>query len=643
MAMTWEHRGDANAALLLEAAWTGLRFDLSVAAKVLGPFVLWIILRPVRPKLEDRVFKLLYGLAVFLCAFALAAEVEFYNEFQMRLGPLAVEYFSSDASNNQTVASMVWHGYPVLRWLLACAAVTVAFVWLSTRILRVRGVDRTLWARFLTIVPWAIAAVVLHRGGLQASVLRWGDSVFSQNQYANHMAQNGVFAMLDTLRHLDAGRDESKAWQNSISEDESVRILRKATLLPGETLLDEANYPLLRRSPPTASLPLLKRPKHVVVVVMESFTARFCGAIGADFGATPNFDRLASEGILFTNMLSAGTHTAQGIFTILDSYPNVPVYETVMRHPLGMQPFGSLPALLRDRGFQTLFLYNGLFSWDNKEGFFRNHGMERFIGRDEFVNPTFMDPSWGVSDRDVFDRALIEFAEMSKSEKPFLGVILTLSNHAPFYLPVVEGLAPIAGGGDQNKRLNGIHYADWALGKFMDEAKRQSWFSDTLFVFVGDHGFGVPPVLTEVNLLHMHVPLLFYGPGIFGPLHERRDVTAGHLDILPTILGLLGGETIHQSFGRNLFALPEGDPGHAFLKQCGDANVGWIEGREIVTTALQRPARLYEYSLGFPPTCSADLSAERPARAEELLARLRSIVRVGIVTVERRKAMRSER
>ncbi|MFO0981112.1 MAG: LTA synthase family protein [Planctomycetota bacterium] len=633
---SWSLRGDATLPLILEALLVGTRFDLSMAAKIAAPMALWWAWRPTFTTLERRIACGLIGLVALGCIFSLTVEVEFYKEFQMRLGPLAFEYFGKP-EHNRIVLGMIWDGYPVVRWLAVCFIVWAAFVWVARRLLDLRHGEPLRWraSAAATIVISAIA-IVLHRGGFQSSVLRWGDAYFSQSTYANHMAENGVFALMDTLRDLaQSDRTHSRSWLPG-SREPAIAAVRSAILLPGEQLVAADRYPLLRRSPPSAIAK--RRPRNVVVVIMESFTARFCGAVGARFGATPCFDALAQGGVLFDRAFSVGTHTAQGVYAVLCSYPNLPGCEALMKHTLGNQPFRSLPAILGEQGYQTLFLYNGLASWDNKEGFFRSHGMQRFVELRDFSNPIFLDPDWGVSDQDVFRRANQEFTALAATAQPFLGVILTLSNHAPFNLPQVPGLAPITTGGEQNTRLNGVHYADWALGQFMEEARAQPWFGDTLFAFVGDHGFGIPPELTEANLLHMHVPLLFYGPEILAAHGEVRHVVASQLDILPTLLGVVGRDVVHQSFGRDLFALPADDPGHAFVKRAGDPNVGWIAGNEILITSLTRPASFYTFDLSFPPSAAPITAPETIGRRQQREQLLRAFVWTGLNTLEQHLA-----
>lgn len=633
---TWSHHGDATVSLVGQSFLRGLRFDLSIAAWLILPFALWRIWRESPVRWERRLVFGFFGLMSLVGIFALIAEVEFYKEFQMRLGPLAYEYFSTKAEHNAIVIGMVWHGYPVVRWTLVCLVLWAVFVWVLKRQFEPRAVNAGLAGRTLATLIFAAMAVICIRGGFQRTPLRWGNAYFSENTYANQMTGNGLWSLMDALRSSSSGQKLARQWKRRMPLDEAIQRARQIVLLPEEKLVEPEKYPLLRVSPPNNAV--VKRPRNVVLVMMESFTARFNGSVGAPFGATPNFDALAREGILFDRAFSISTHTAQGVFATLCSFPNLPDYDRPAKGSVGEQPFRTLPQILKENGFETLFLYNGLFSWDNKEGFYRHQGVQRFIGRHDFKNPTFVEQDWGPCDFDVFNRAIEEFSDLAAKRKKFLGIILTLSNHAPFDLPKVEGLEPITSGGEQNKRINGVHYADWALGQFMSSARKQEWFDDTLFVFVGDHGFAIPPSLTEVDLLHMHVPLLFYAPALFGGKHEVRHQTAGQMDILPSILGLTGLNAPHQAFGRDLFRLNADDPGYAYVKRVGEPLPGWIEGNEILVGSIGSQARHYRLELGFPPSASEDLSLNEPERTAQLSRNQDAFIVTGLNTLERRLA-----
>jgi hypothetical protein len=125
---TWSHHGDATMPLIWQGLLRGARFDVSIATWLTLPFALWRVWRGSPARWERRIMFGVFAAMSLAGVFALIAEVEFYKEFQMRLGPLAYEYFSTKAEHNAIVVGMVWHGYPVVRWTLACLAVWVLFL-----------------------------------------------------------------------------------------------------------------------------------------------------------------------------------------------------------------------------------------------------------------------------------------------------------------------------------------------------------------------------------------------------------------------------------------------------------------------------------------------------------------------------------
>lgn len=235
------------------------------------------------------------------------------------------------------------------------------------------------------------------------------------------------------------------------------------------------------------------------------------------------------------------THTHQGMFATMACFPNLPSFEYLMRMPEGSHQFSGLPQQLSARGYDDLYVYNGNFQWDNQSGFFSNQGMRNFIGREDFVDPVFIDPTWGVSDQDMFDRAAVELAKKDPS-KPFYALLQSLSNHTPYALPEQLPVAPVTDRGSNNQHLTAMRYSDWALGQFFEKAKKSPYYKDTLFVIVGDHGFGSPEQLTEMDLFRFNVPLLLIGPGVREKFGERRDTVGTQIDVVPTIMGRLGGQ-----------------------------------------------------------------------------------------------------
>ena len=265
----------------------------------------------------------------------------------------------------------------------------------------------------------------------------------------------------------------------------------------------------------------------------------------------------AGEGLLFERFFANGTHTHQGMFASMACF-NLPGFEYLMQSPEGGNRFSGLPQLLSVRAFNDVYVYNGDFAWDNRAGFFGNQGHDPFRRAQRLRRPGSGRPDLGRLRPDMFDRAVQELGALAPGE-PFYALLQTLSNHTPYALPDPLPVPAVTGHGSQDAHLTAMRYSDWALGRFFEQAKRQPRYKDTLFVVVGDHGFGAPEQLTEMDLFRFHVPLLLIAPGVTEQFGSRREVVGTQVDVVPTIMGRLGGEVRHQCWGRDLLALDERD------------------------------------------------------------------------------------
>ncbi|MBU2623777.1 MAG: LTA synthase family protein, partial [Proteobacteria bacterium] len=273
-------------------------------------------------------------------------------------------------------------------------------------------------------------------------------------------------------------------------------------------------------------------------------------------------------------------------------------YEYLMNQPEGAYRFSGLPKVLSERDYDNVFVYNGDFNWDNQIGFFREQGVTRFIGRNDFVNPRLYDPTWGVTDEDMFDRAFDEIVKLEKSDRPYYAILQTLSNHVPYSLPDPMPVEKVMVNGKEKGHLTAMRYADYALGQFFKKVKDRGGFDDTLFVITGDHGFGGGVQITDMDLFRFHVPLLFIGKDIQARFGKINTTVGSQVDIVPTVMGMLGGNYVHHCWGRDLLALPKGDPGRAVIKPSGNEQmVAFIEGETILIKAPETEPKLFRYRI----------------------------------------------
>ena len=193
---------------------------------------------------------------------------------------------------------------------------------------------------------------------------------------------------------------------------------------------------------------------------------------------------------------------------------------------------------------------------------------------------------WGISDMNLFKEAN---RVLTEQQQPFFSIIQTADNHRPFVIPE-EDMAAIDHrlidekllkkyGFDSQKEYEAFLYFDYCLKKFMENAKKQSWYKNTLFVFVGDHGVKgnasafYPDAWTNERLSDEHVPLLFYAPAMIKP--EKRTETVSQVDVLPTIAGLLQQPFTNTTIGRDL--LRKGNAkDFAFIIHHDEAKIGLV-------------------------------------------------------------------
>lgn len=627
LAYNHEMIGSSSTADLFEAFANGLRFDLRLIVYVSIPLVLSLLI----PWLMNQ-RRLLVAWMTFTAAISLLlgiVELDFYREFHQRLNSLVFQYLNEDPA---TVLRMLWHGFPVVTllsaWLTCSLVMYFLFSWAEqkTRIYRTAHTGYSALTQGLAFSICLVICVLAARGTLrQGAPLRWGDAYTTHSMFANHLGLNPVLSLYNAAKTtFSAHRDN--IWKATLPVSEAQDITRDLVLTAHDQLIDADSAAIRRINSPIAETQLQVR--NVVVILMESFAGRYVGALGSKDQITPEFDKLSQEGLLFTRFFANGTHTHQGMFASMACFPNLPAFEYLMQSPEGGNQFSGLPQLLSARDFQDAYVYNGDFAWDNQQGFFSNQGMTHFVGRNDYINPVVSDPTWGVSDQDMFDRGIVELNKL-EDDKPFYALLQTLSNHTPYALPDVLPTEQITGHGSLDLHLTAMRYSDWALGEFFKQAKQQSWYKDTLFVVLGDHGFGAPEQMTEMDLYRFHVPMLLIAPGIQAQFGSENSIVASQVDMVPTIMGRLGDKVQHQCWGRDLLSLPADDQGFAIIKPSGsDQTVALIKGERIVIKPKDVDARVWTYQLGAnPQSAPAVETAEDAQWLQQLNAYIQTATR----------------
>lgn len=532
---------------------TGLRLDGVIAGSLVLPVAAFLLLAPERWLPGGlRVLRVHAALVFGLLAFAEIAGFSFFRYYDLRPNHLVLEH----GADPEVIASVL-AAYPVAWIVAASLAVALAATWLQVRLAGrahapVSG--RRALADRLGVLLCLLLSGLGMRGTLDHRPLNPTFAARTSNRVANEIAGSGVFNVATELwlRSRDVYAPLASVVP-SLPAPEALARARSQLAHTGIWLADAAS-PLAR----TISAPAREKPLHVVLVVMESFTAGLVGTLGGQPALTPEFDRLAAAGLLFANCYATGERTVQGLEAILSSFPSLPGVAAV-RRPQALRGFETLATTLRARGYDTLFLYGGQGIFDGMRGFFVGNGFDVFLEERDFENVGFRG-AWGVSDEDVFRRALSELERRSAAGRPVLAVILTVSLHSPWQFPPgrsdpLPRDTPVPPGFERAE-LENFQYADWALGALVREARGRPFFDDTLFVFVGDHGVhlrGRELIPIDEN----RVPALFLAPAHLAP--GRIERVTSQLDVAPTLMGILGGDYPSTFFGENVLADPAGE------------------------------------------------------------------------------------
>jgi phosphoglycerol transferase MdoB-like AlkP superfamily enzyme len=568
-----------GAGVLLAALGVGLLFDLQAALALALPWVLylwWLPERWFQSRAQRFLIPATFLTVILATLFIAVAESFFFEEFNGRFNFVAVDYllFPTEVVGN------IWESYHTGLWLGVIVLAAVAILAALRSSLRRAWLDAM---PFGQRTRWALVYVTVLAGS--TLVISPSLAHVSADRALNEVAASGYRTFWDAL----VGRDAPYAGWYARREEASVgqRLAALAAEPTSRPLavpaVDGADSPprwTYRRVTP----PGPERALNVVVVLEESFGSEFVGALHPEIDScTPSYDELSKEGTLLTRAYSTGNRTIRALEATTASLPPLPGV-SIVRRELSKNLF-TLPSLLADRGYQTLFLYGGRALFDGMGSYLQANGVERVVDQDDFPSDSFK-TAWGVADEVIFDRALTEFDAMQATGQPFYSLILTVSNHRPYTFPAGR----IESDPKFRRRGNAVRYADYALGRFMRQAREHAFFDHTLFVLMGDHGARVYGA-QEIPLASYEVPILFYAPGIV-PAGARLETLASNMDVPPTVLGILGTAYDSKFFGQDLFTVAA-SAGRALMTH--NSNIALMRGTSVAVLGLHESTRVFHY------------------------------------------------
>ncbi len=554
--------------LLVHIFGTGLRCDAAVGLIVLAP--LFFVLQMVSDKVFNSgwfqfLIKSVTVLYFIEQLFMFVVEYAFFDEFNSRFNTVAVDYLIYP----QEVFVNIWQSYPVIKILTAVVAVGVTISFILNRIYRRRVETRTSVQRRLTGMITYTATIAVF---LLLQVHEPGN--FTQDRIVYEVTLNGIESFFDAAITHEL---HYPYFYLTLPREEAYQRCR--TLLAKSGTFTSNGYSTER---------IIKgdnrpHPKNLVLILVESFGSEFWGSLGRkEPTLTPEMDALAHEGWLFTNMYASGNRTVRGMEGVLASFPPLPG-DSIVKRSLS-DNVSTIARTLASQGYQTLFMYGGRGVFDGMRSFTTRNGYDRFIEQKDFPSPTFK-TIWGVCDEDLFNKGIDELKTLHDSGKPFFVTFLTVSNHKPYTYPKGR----IAENPDEHSRSHAVKYTDWAIGQFIKNAKEESFYKDTVFAVVADHGARVYGS-QKIPIPSYRIPLLIVGPGISA---RRIDTLGGSLDVGPTLLGMLGKSYKSAFFGQDIL---KKDPMTAWAVMHHNRDVGLFKNNRLAVLGINKTIDFYELS-----------------------------------------------
>lgn len=493
------------------------------------PYILYLLFLPQRKQNSrmDRIVTIsMYLFFVYSTLFGKVSSYIFWDEFSAAFNFIAVDYL---VYTTEVIAN-IYQSYPVNLILAGLLALSGLIVWqtkkyLFTAIPAPRFLRRAMCTLVYALICWASYWAV------DMSKLE-----INKNYYNNEIAKEGTYSLFSAFLKNELSYDNFY-----ITHDEQKNLQILQDKLKGDNVRfinPEKNIARnIRGTNP-------EKKANVVIVLMESMSAKFLdeNRQPGEKIITPNLTKLSKEGLYFSRTYATGTRSVRGIEALTLAVPPLPGM-SIVRRP-GNENLHNIGSIFKAKGYDNKWIYGGFGYFDNMNYYFENNGfqvVDRKVWEKDEV--TFAN-AWGAADEDTFTKVIKEADKSYEEKKPFFTFLLTISNHRPYTYP--EGRIDLPS--KISRREGGIKYADYAIGKFIEDAKKKPWFDNTVFVFVADHTAGAAGN-EEINLEGHHIPLIIYAPKLVNA--QRIDTPISQIDALPTLLGLLNFDYESRFYGQN--------------------------------------------------------------------------------------------
>ncbi len=563
----------------------GFVFDFGTISFFAIPFALYLLLFPKNHQgtlLDKGIIYGVYFIGILIFVFSFFAEITFWEEFKRRFNFIAVDYLIY----TYEVVQNINQSYPLPILIGAVIIFTLIAIWIPKKWGLFENTFKNNDSFLIKLAPtalWFLIAIVF------SFFIKNNQAEWSANRYENEISKTGIYSFFAAFRNNELNYDQFYKTQKI---DQTFEIAKKLVYTPNDSVIG-SNLSIIHRV--YNQEPELK--PNVILIFVESLSAKFLNRFGNKNNLTPFLDNLATKSIVFDQLFATGTRTVRGMEAMMLSIPPTPGRSIVKRkNNTGLFTIGEV---FKQKGYSRTFFYGGDDYFDNMNQFFGGNDFDivdrgrGFLIGDHFTakrtnindDEVTFENAWGICDEDLYAKVIQQADFSYQKNQPFFNFVMTTSNHRPYSYP--SGKIDIPSG---TGRSGAVKYTDYAIAEFIKKAKQKKWFKNTVFIIMADH-CASSAGKSEVDIANYHIPVMVYNLPNEQPL--TIDKQCSQIDIFPTLFGYLNWTYNSNFYGKDINKFLVKDE-RAFIGNY--QKLGLIKGNKAMILGTVKTANFYDWN-----------------------------------------------
>ena len=560
----------------------GFFYDLVVASFFAIPVALycWLMKDGWYQKQWSRIpLFILFAIITLILVINAGAEIAFWDEFNVRFNFIAVDYliYTTEVIGN------IRESYNIPLIFSGVFLLVLALLFLvrkkiaASQLVSMRFAKRSIF--FLIFMAVTAAGYFFVNNRFKN---------ISSNNYVNELGGNGIYEFGAAFWHNEIDYQKFYAVNDNKKNFEILRqmLQQPNAVFTGDSLSIERKI--------TSDSPEHKW--NIVLISVESLSGDYLKYFGNDQNITPFLDSLIPHSLFFNNFYASGTRTVRGLEALSLAIPPTPG-QSIVRRPNNEDMF-TMGNILKEKNYDVKYIYGGNSFFDNMGYFFSHNGYQVIDKRDIPAGRIHHETAWGVADEDAFSIAIDECDKSYQMGKSFFNHIMTVSNHRPYTYP--DGRIDIPSATQSTE--GAVKYTDYAINKFLIDAKQKPWFNNTLFVIVADH-CSHSAGKTDLPVNRYHIPCFIYAPALIKPFMQTRFTS--QIDLAPTLLGLMNLNYTSKFMGYDINKTPVADD-RLFISTYQD--MGYVKNDTLVILSPQKKITLFKIDFKTGATAKINMS-----------------------------------